>query len=146
MTLPTTYAWYPGWNAPDGSLVTVYNDLAPYCTPYMGISIEPKSGLVNTFPIRSLTLDGASRGDGMIPVGWQMGMPIQAWVHIISAYFSGGTVTSVKMTIVTARYELATPFVKANVWMNLPIQTVDYNYDSQYIPSVNLGFTDYIQL
>lgn len=153
MTLPTSYALYPGWNAADSDLVLVSTVLAPYVTPYMGaVQIEPRSGLVNTYPIRSQTLDGSERGDGMINLtpevgAWFFGaLPIGALQYWITTYFSGGSVTSVPMTIATRRYEQSTTLVKANVYAQLPVQGVDFVYDSGWALGLQQRFGDFVQL
>lgn len=142
------YAVAAGWNAADGSLTLVSELLRAYTVPYLGTTLEPRSGLVNTFPIRSLTLNGAERGDGMImnPNWFFGGMPIAAFRYWLTTFFSSGTVTSVPLTIVTARYDVSAIWVKANVHAQLPIQGVDYTYDSQNAISLTQRFGDYIQL
>lgn len=147
MTFPQDYAYAPGFDAADGDLVLVSEDLRPYTIPAMGTTIFPKSGLVNTFPVRLTTLDGAEDGGGMINnLIWGFaGFPIAALRYQITTYWAGGTVISVPMTIVTARNEIAGIWVKGNAWMILPTQNVDYFYDSGYAIPYQIRFGDFIQ-
>lgn len=147
MAIPQGYSLASGWNAADGSLTLISELLRAYTVPYMGTTIEPKSGLVDTFPIRSQTLDGASRGDGMISNTLSFAaIPVQAYQYLLATYFSSGTVVSVKMTAVLAQYGVSAVWQKWNCWMNLPQPFQQYTYDSQYMIGLTIQLTDLILL
>lgn len=147
MALPTDYAWAAGFNAADGSLVTIANDLAPYTLPALGTYLSPKSGLVDTFPIRSQTLDGSQRGDGIIYGSLNFAaMPVTAFRYILSTYFSSGTVVSVPMTVVLAQYSIAAIWQKWNCYMVLPQPFKPYVYDSNFMLNVTIQLSDLILL
>ena len=147
MTIPQGYSLAAGWNAADGSLTLISEILRAYTVPYMGVTIEPKSGLVDTFPIRSQTLDGSQRGDGQISNTLSFAaIPVQAYQYLLSTYFSGGTVVSVKMTFGLAQYGVSSVWQKWNGWFNLPQPFQQGVYDSQYIIGLNILLTDLILL
>lgn len=148
MTIPVGYSWFPGFNAADGSLVLISDDLAPYTVPALGsLPYTAKSGLIDTFPIRSMTLDGQNRGDGMIMAKLTFTvMPVTAFQYILATYFSSGTVVSVPMTLGLAQYGISTIWQKWNAWMTLPQPFVTYSYDSQNMLGVTISLSDLILL
>lgn len=147
MAIPQGYALASGWNAADGSLTLISELLRAYTVPSIGTTLTAKSGLVDTFPIRSLTLNGAARGDGMINATLTFAaLPIAAYQYLLATYFSSGTVVSVPMTVVLAQYSISTIWQVWNCYMNLPQPFAQYTYDSQNVIGLSISLTDLILL
>lgn len=148
MALPTDYAIAAGWNAADGSLVTIPTLLSAYTLPTMGaVQLTPKSGLVNPYPIRTLPLSSRERGDGTVNEEWYFAaMPMTGFRYLMSTYFGSSAGKGVPVTICTARYDTSAIWYKFNAFWSYPAQKVDYVYDSLWALDLTLRFTDLVAI
>lgn len=113
-----------GSNVALGSLSNIESILAPYAD---GRILAPAVQPVNPFPVRTVLMNGRTRGDGRIDLVWSWNvMPILAFKYIQDTFFSSGTVVSAAVTIYTRRHDRNT-YQRYNAYATLPTGTYDRN-------------------
>ena len=136
-----SYAIATGHNVSLGSL-TNFEDIPELA--FGGRNLPPRSQPVDTFPVRTLLMNGRVRGDGMINqvLTWDV-LPVLGLKALIDDYLTtgGAVVVSKPCTLYTRLHDLDT-YKRYNAYIVYPQPNEDYNYDRTYVFNLNLQFTD----
>lgn len=136
------YAFAPGWNVADGSLINPENRSEFYL---LGRNVPPTSDPPDTMPITRIVLSGREYGDGRIDVAWVWPVLPRAALAYIITTFSLSSSRSALATIRTRLHEDDT-YARYNAYIVRPKPNVDYTYLQGKYLNVRVRFNGLVAL
>ena len=114
------YAFAAGWNVALGNLHNVQDTLYPLnVLNGKPVLVTIASSIIDPFPVRVGTVDGAESGDGYVNQDWFLSLVVGGYKYLLDTFFSSETVVATPLTVYTRRHEHA-DFVRYNVQAILP--------------------------
>jgi hypothetical protein len=129
-----------GSNQPAGSLVNIED--------VTNVKRPPRHTPIAYAPVKSTLLNGNTRRDGRNDFVWKFdSLPDEGFQQIIASYLtSSGTVVG-GTTVTVNTYDVrAGTYIRANAYLNLPLEDVDYTYEGGYVQNLQLRFTKLVKL